>query len=166
MDGLQSVKTARDLLADVTPLRTDCGRLCGAACCRESEAGCGMLLFPYEEALYAPLPSGFSLMPHPAWEGALMLVCPGRCARRERPLACRIFPLLPLFFGEEARLSLDVRAWPVCPLMDSGLGGLRQDFVARARQAVRLLLEDEAQRAFMKRLSVDVAAYRRLDGAL
>ncbi len=44
---------ARSLLEEVTPLKSDCGRICGAACCASLEGEeTGMLLFPGEEALY------------------------------------------------------------------------------------------------------------------
>ena len=47
MDPLEAVKQARDLLERVTPLRRDCGGVCGAACCQSDEDGQGgMLLFP------------------------------------------------------------------------------------------------------------------------
>ena len=52
MDAITAVKAARELLKDLTPLKTDCGRLCQGACCQGDE-GTGMLLFPGEDALYA-----------------------------------------------------------------------------------------------------------------
>ena len=33
----ETLKKARKLLAEVTPLKTDCGRVCGARCCRPME---------------------------------------------------------------------------------------------------------------------------------
>ena len=51
------VARCRALLAEVTPLQTDCGRFCGAACCRSLPGEeTGMLLFPGEEAFYAGRP--------------------------------------------------------------------------------------------------------------
>jgi hypothetical protein len=48
-----TLKKARELLADVTPLKTDCGKVCGAKCCRSLEdEETGMLLFPGEEEAY------------------------------------------------------------------------------------------------------------------
>ena len=44
---------ARKRLEEVTPLKSDCGRVCGAACCRPVQGEeTGMLLFPGEEAFY------------------------------------------------------------------------------------------------------------------
>ena len=56
---------ARALLLNLTPLRQDCGALCGGACCTpDEEDRSGMMLFPGERALdvykrqaLAPAPS-------------------------------------------------------------------------------------------------------------
>ena len=83
-----TLTAARALLSDVTPLKSDCGRLCGGACCQPStEETQGMLLFPGEEALYAGL-DGYRVLD--CAEGKL-LICAGHCRREERPLSCRIF---------------------------------------------------------------------------
>ncbi len=39
---------AFDILGELTPLKADCGRLCGGACCK-GDAQTGMRLFPFEE---------------------------------------------------------------------------------------------------------------------
>lgn len=137
MDVLEAVMAARELLADVTPLNGDCGRCCGGACCQSDEDGQGgMLLFPGEEALYRPLPEGFSLSRDDGvLPGLTLLTCGGSCDRAQRPLSCRLFPLLPTPAG----CRLDRRAWAVCPLMESGKAGLRRAFVDAVSQAGRLL---------------------------
>ena len=137
MDALEAVMAARELLADVTPLNGDCGRCCGGACCQSDEDGQGgMLLFPGEEALYRPLPEGFSLSRDDGvLPGLTLLTCGGSCDRAQRPLSCRLFPLLPTPAG----CRLDRRAWAVCPLMESGKAGLRRAFVDAVSQAGRLL---------------------------
>ena len=62
MDALEAVLRARELLRDVTPLRRDCGQICGAACCGCDEDGQGgMLLLAGEERLYDPLPPSFCI---------------------------------------------------------------------------------------------------------
>ena len=56
MTTKEALLAARDLLEQVTPLSTDCGALCGAACCQDSpdeDSVAGMLLFPEEAPLYA-----------------------------------------------------------------------------------------------------------------
>ena len=46
-----TVLQARALVGGLTPLKSDCGALCGAACCQADEDGQGgMYLFPGEEA--------------------------------------------------------------------------------------------------------------------
>ena len=82
-----TVLRARALIGERTPLRSDCGQLCGAACCQADEDGQGgMYLFPGEEALLHGEDSDF----------APIYTCDGTCARENRPLACRIFPLTPV----------------------------------------------------------------------
>lgn len=111
-----------------------------------------MLLFPGEAALYEALPRGFkitadeSVMP----QGQL-LSCAGVCPREARPLACRLFPLYIAADGPESapRLAMDPRAWPVCPLMPSGMAGLSADFVKAAEKAAALLWTLPEVRAFL-----------------
>lgn len=143
---------AREALDQVTPLYRDCGALCALACCQSDEAGLGgMLLHPGEAALYNKLPPGFSIQKDCSLlpDGQL-LRCEGRCDRAERPLACRVFPLMFITKGEGLDVALDPRAWPLCPLMPSGIPGLRSDFVQAAQQAARLLAQSPAQRLFVQ----------------
>lgn len=149
-----AVLAARERLSTLTPLKSDCGRLCAGACCQGDEAT-GMLLFPGEEALYADcgfariIPARFSL----AGRQALLLVCRGACPREERPLSCRLFPLFLRFPANGMpRVRLDRRARAVCPLYDFGLSALDSAFVAAVREAYDLLLEDEACAAFLRAL--------------
>lgn len=154
MSAPSAVLDARALLSDLTPLKTDCGRLCAGACCRGDEAT-GMLLFPGEEALYAAcdfaqiVPADYEL----GGRRALLLVCRGHCPRGERPLACRLFPLF-LRFGPDGqpRVRMDARARAVCPLTDYGLSALDPAFVSAARAAYDLLLADEACARFLRDL--------------
>lgn len=150
----EAVSHARATLETLTPLRTDCGLTCGGACCRSLEGETtGMLLFPGEEADYADLP-GYRVLP--TEQGAL-LVCDGHCRREERPLSCRLFPLLPLIrqteAGEVIRVGTDQRAKTVCPLARQGKDALSAEFVSAVREVGRILAGDEAQRAFLLRLT-------------
>lgn len=150
-----AVLAARKLLATHTPLKNDCGVLCGAACCA-GDAQTGMLLFPGEEALYANcgfgrvIKANFLLADAPAF----LFVCEGRCLREERPLACRLFPLF-LRFGEEGqvRLTLDPRAAQICPLLDQGFTGLSIPFKNAARRAYKQLLLDPECAAYLHALN-------------
>ena len=154
MSEKDAVLAARELLEHLTPLKTDCGRLCQGACCRGDEAT-GMLLFPGEETLYADcafarvVETDFSLGGTPA----LLLVCGGHCDRKNRPLACRLFPLFLKFREDQSTaVRMDARARAVCPLTDYGVKGLDPQFRQAVRQAYNLLLEDEACAAYLKAL--------------
>ena len=154
MSEIHAVLAARELLENLTPLKTDCGRLCQGACCQGDEAT-GMLLFPGEEALYADctfarvVPTGFSLGGTPAQ----LLVCDGRCDRKNRPLACRLFPLFLKFREDQTPvLRMDARARAVCPLTDYGISALDGAFVAAAREAYALLMENERCAAYLRAL--------------
>ena len=154
MSEIDAVLAARELLKDLTPLKTDCGRLCQGACCQGDEAT-GMLLFPGEEALYEDcafarvVPTGFSLGGTPAQ----LLVCSGRCDRKNRPLACRLFPLFLKFREDQTPvLRMDARARAVCPLTDYGMRALDPEFKQAARRAYDLLLEDETCAKYLKAL--------------
>ncbi len=165
MDAETAARTARGLLSGATPLHFDCGLVCGRACCEEGEQGEGMLLFPGEEKLYQFLPDGFSLSPLPEMPGVSLLTCGGSCDRKERPLACRFFPLVPLAGRDEKgtvqlRLALDRRAWPVCPLMESGFRGLSLGFVEACQRAARALFACKEQRTFLQRLGDIVGQYK------
>ena len=154
MATLESVRAARALLCTLTPLKTDCGRLCQGACCRGDEAT-GMLLFPGEAALYEGcdfakvIPAEFDL----AGERAQLLVCDGHCERDNRPLACRLFPLYLRFLRSgKTKVKMDPRAAAVCPLTDYGVEALDSAFVEAARQAYDLLLGDETCARYLKEL--------------
>ena len=154
MFGTERILAAREALETLTPLRGDCGRTCGAACCRPDEDGNGgMLLFPGEETLYSPCPDWARLTPSADFPGQYLFTCDSRCDRAMRPLACRIFPLTPRVRAGEITVEPDVRAWPVCPLMACGLNGLSAAFVKAVREAMESLAQDEACLAYMKKLS-------------
>ena len=144
------ILTARERLGALTPLRRDCGRLCGASCCQADESGKGgMILFPGEETRYGAQTPWARISPGEiavAGRPLQMLTCDGTCDRAERPLACRVFPLTPVALDDKIDVVLDVRAWPVCPLMPHGMKGLDAAFVAAVRAAAALLWEDSACR--------------------
>ena len=154
MSSLNTVLAARDLLRELTPLKTDCGRLCGGACC-EGDEETGMLLFPGEDALYETcsfarvIPADFAL----GGEQVKLFVCAGRCERENRPLACRLFPLFLTFKDDgTTKLRIDRRAKSVCPLTDYGIKSLDPEFKQAARKAYDLLLEDKACAAYLRDL--------------
>ena len=141
---------ARALFDDLTPLHTDCGLTCAGACCQPlAGEDTGMLLFPGEEAYYEGR-EGYTMTPTSA---GTLLRCSGRCDRADRPLSCRLFPLLPLIRPDGVKVATDLRAKAVCPLARQGKDALLPEFVAAVRQAGRILAADEAQEAFLRRLT-------------
>ena len=146
-----TVSAAREKLKNVTPLKKDCGRVCGARCCRPLEGEeTGMLLFPGEEDAYAGL-EGWTV--RPVARGSLV-VCPGTCDRDRRPLSCRLFPLLPLI-GDDGniRVVTDLRAKAVCPLARQGKSALDPAFIDAVREAGELLARSDDQAVFLDMLA-------------
>lgn len=162
MTATERIAAARERLNDLTPLVGDCGRRCQGACCHADEDGKGgMLLFPGEEAFYDPCPAWARLTPSEEFEGQFLFTCQGRCERALRPLSCRIFPLTPRVRKGEPRVELDVRAWPVCPLMEYGMEGLSAEFTRAVQEIARDLWEDARCRAYLEALSERLAEYER-----
>lgn len=151
---MNTLEKARQLLETITPLYKDCGVACRYACCNADESGeNGMRLFPGEEVYYQAA-TGYRIL---KYNGFNHLVCTPPCQRHMRPLACRIFPLVIL---DNNKVTMDIRAWPVCPLMQSGKKGLRPDFIQAVEQVSQLLLADEVQAAFINQLSKEVETFQ------
>ncbi len=160
----KALEAARRLLENVTPLRGDCGRVCGAACCASLEGEeTGMLLFPGEEVFCRDFPGGTIRRTE---AGDALLICSGTCDRTKRPLACRMFPLLPVIREEGIRAETDLRARAVCPLSRRGRAALDPAFLSAVEEAGRILAEDEEQRAFLERLGEEQEELRRLRASL
>ncbi len=154
MTAAEALSAARDILSGVTPLKRDCGRVCGAACCEPDEEGRGgMLLFPAEEALYRGA-EGFKVTDCADLPGGRLVTCSGRCARDTRPLSCRFFPLWP---DARGRAAMDRRALGTCPLCRYGLKGLDPAFVRAAEEAAAVLVAVPEHRAFLEAVERRVA---------
>lgn len=146
-----AVSAAREKLKSVTPLKKDCGRVCGARCCRPLDGEeTGMLLFPTEAEAY---------MGKEGWEirktaRAELVICPGNCEREERPLSCRLFPLLPMI-GNDGEISVvtDQRAKAVCPLARQGKSAMDPGFIDAVREAGELLAQSDDQAVFLDLLA-------------
>ena len=108
-----------------------------------------MLLFPGEDAYYRDRP-GYELLDT---DTGPLLVCSGVCDRTDRPLSCRLFPLLPVLREEGVKVAMDARARAVCPLAAQGVRGLSEAFVEAVRQAGQALSQDETQQTFLRRLT-------------
>lgn len=158
------LQEARALFDHLTPLQADCGRLCSGRCCQPMEGeNTGMLLFPGEAVYYESLP-GYQVQQTPS---GFLLTCSGRCQREDRPLSCRLFPLLPVLRAEGVKVATDLRAKPVCPLARQGKSGLCPAFVEAVRTCGQLLCDDPQQRHFLLQLTAqqdDMRALRRRFG--
>ena len=140
---------AYGLLYDVTPKKTDCGALCGGACCYENsshgdDGECGMLLLPGEKELLCGA-DDFSFVKN---EDGDILVCNGKCLRELRPFACRIFPFYPKITNiggkDIIKILPDPRAVGICPICrDFRKRKTHILFLRNAKKAVRILLKDE-----------------------
>jgi len=147
------------ILEEHTPMKTDCGLMCGAACCHPDEDGQGgVYLFPGEAELLRDC-EWARVLPSPF---APVMLCDGACQRHRRPLGCRIFPLTPVR-GKSGRwtVRMDVRARAMCPLVPSGIGGLDPAFVRAARDALRCVAEDEEGEAFLEKWLALEEEYRK-----
>lgn len=154
-----ALRRALALLEDVTPLSTDCGRVCDGRCCRPSADSVGMLLLPGEETLL----TGEDYTITPA-DGGTLLTCDGHCRREKRPFACRVFPLFP-YVGEDGRVRAvyDPRSWRLCPLTQNcARVPLRRDFVRAVRRAGRILMRDADCAAFLRAQSREIDDLGRL----
>ena len=151
-----ALKEAYDLLYHKTPLGFyNCGRLCDGLCCRGD--GKGMWLYPGEEELFTDK-EGFALCEAEGNHGQPMVICSGECDRRERPLACRIFPLFPLVTEEDGRVNIEVIMDPragMCPL-SRGVKPIDPSFVRAVRRAAMYLVRDEEIKEYMKAVSLEL----------
>lgn len=142
-------KKAKRIMGDRTPLKKDCGLICGGACCKGDDRT-GMLLFPGECTDLAVTEEG----------GVRLAVCDGSCDREKRPLSCMIFPFFP-YVSEEGRIKVipDIRGYNVCPLVRE-YRDVRFDraFLRRVKLVGRLLCEDEECKAFLLDTSREIDA--------
>ena len=147
-------------IGDLTPMLADCGAPCGAACCHtDADGQGGVHLFPGEAAGLKDCDWVEGLLPG---SFAPVMMCAGRCDREKRPLGCRIFPLTPVR-GKNGKwtVRMDARARAMCPLTQSGIGGLNPDFVRAVRDALRIVAEDPEGDAFLERWHELEDAYRK-----
>ncbi len=143
----------------VSPLASDCGVLCGAACCTCEEDGeedfeLGIYLLPGEEKLFTGEETWLSWSAENAadydfpdsWTGKVYFVhctCAPHCPRTQRPLQCRFFPLTPHLY-EDGRLVLILSPLELpyrCPLIERRMT-LTPSFIRASYTVWRRLLQD------------------------
>ena len=147
---------ARACIGALTPLKTDCGALCGGACCEtDADGKGGVYLFPGESA------DEFVWGHVDADDFGQMLICDGPCDREHRPFACRIFPLTPVRNADgKWTVRLDARARRMCPLYRSGLRGMNPEFARACAKAVRTIAQTPEGTAFLERWAELERQYR------
>jgi hypothetical protein len=139
------------ILGDLTPLTVDCGVLCEGACCK-GDKNKGMILFPYEETVLSVTKTEF---------GGRLAVCDGKCDRKNRPLACRIFPFFPTV-DEKGRVFIekDFRAANLCPLLEhSDEIIFNPKFFKALKKAGKLLAKDKEILDFMRSSTEEIDTY-------
>ncbi len=159
-------KKAYRLLAHSTPLKFDCGLLCSSKCC-SGDSDMGMCLYPGEEVLLDSREDFLCIRKDKIQNtDVLFAVCEGKCQRKFRPLACRIFPYVP-YIDESGRLTVieDPRAKYLCPLlMEFTDLKIDKTFKRNVINAFRFLIRDEEIRQFIRLLSRVLDEYRKLTG--
>jgi len=139
------------VMGELTPLRVDCGVLCGGACCKGDDT-VGMRLFPGEETILAVKPTEV---------GGRLAVCDGSCDRQNRPLACRIFPFFPTIDDKgHIFVEKDYRAALLCPLIEhSDEIVFDPRFFKAVKKVGKLLANEEACRMFLYETTEEIDMY-------
>ncbi len=148
----------------LTPVPFDCGQLCGKLCC-QGDGESGMYLFPGEAKLFYGK-ENFSLLPTEFESGGKrvqMVVCHGPCKRTDRPLSCRVFPLIPLYRkGSTLQIIRDPRA-SICPLTHPEASGcIDSRFAREVNYAFRVLVKVPEVAEFLDDLSYILEDYKNL----
>ncbi len=140
------------ILNDLTPLKADCGQLCGGACCK-GDKSIGMRLFPHEKSDLNIITTD---------DGTRLAVCNGTCNRDERPLACRIFPFSPTIDDKNrVYVELDYRGYNLCPMIEH-FDEIMFDkrFLRAIKKIGKILVKDEECRKFLQESTEEIDTYR------
>ncbi len=158
-------KKAYRILEKSTPLKIDCGVLCGKACCK-GDQDTGMYLFPGEEEMLSQADDFISIKPTKLYSRygtpIKLAVCQSWCRRNLRPLSCRIFPLAP-YISDNGILDVitDPRAKALCPLAAyEDFIQIDPSFKKKVRKVFRMLAQDDEIREFILNLSKILDTYR------
>ena len=145
----------------LTPIRADCGKLCGGRCCKGGSRD-GMILFCGEEEFLNGV--RFLKISRDSMQGreVYFAVCRGCCRREYRPLSCRIFPFVPILKDGEIAVEFDPRAGRMCPLaQDTEREFIEKDFIAAVKSAGEQILTLPEGREFMTAYTQMLDEYRR-----
>ena len=156
------------LFDNCTPIKADCGQLCGKACCQGNG---GMYLFPGEKKVYELLSptwleisdSDFNYTCNGKKVNVPFASCSGSCDRYQRPLACRIFPLTPILDSNgKINIITDPRAKSVCPL-SKGLhtNEYNRKFVKNIERSFKLLMHNKCFAEYMKAYTEYINDFKR-----
>ena len=158
---LDTILRAYAAIGERTPLCSDCGALCGAACCESDGDGQGGVdLLPGEIELIGN--AEWMETSHDPRMDAEMIVCTAMCEREKRPFLCRVFPLCPVV-GRDGRwtVRMDARARAMFPLTRGGVRGLDPQFVRGCVRAVRILAEEPDGTDFLARWAAIEEEFRK-----
>ncbi len=145
------IKKVYKILENVTPLKYDCGSLCGCECCK-GDMQTGMVLFPGEEEL---LKNSTCFKVSETSDGKHLAVCSGSCDRNLRPISCRIFPLFPVKTENKIYVLDDPRAEGICPLA-RGEMTVDKKFVNAVYKAGKILAKNEETCAVLEILTDEI----------
>ncbi len=145
------IKKVHKILQNVTPLKSDCGKICGGECCK-GDADTGMLLFPGEENFLENI-DDFTIKSDNA--NRKILICNGCCNRNHRPISCRIFPLFPMLIDGKIYVIDDPRAKGICPLLYDEIK-LNKAFERKVGKAGKLLVKNNETSEFLQLISDEI----------
>lgn len=151
MNKEKVIKKAYKILENVTPLKNDCGKLCGGECCK-GDSETGMLLFPGEEVFFKSN-NDFKLTK--TSDGKNIVVCSGKCDREIRPLSCRIFPLFPMLVDNKIYVFDDPRAKGICPLLYDEMI-LDKKFEKAVYKAGKILTKNSETHLFLEQITEEI----------
>ncbi len=121
-----------------------------------------MYLFPGEEKLFAENSEDWFTITESnvvtgGGEKIFLFTCKGTCPRERRPLACRIFPLMPYLTGDGIlEMRPDPKAAALCPLLSpESAEQISEEFIDALYDAFALLIDDEKIIDFIELLSAD-----------
>lgn len=144
------------IVGELTPLKVDCGQLCGGACCK-GDSRTGMLLFPGEVSTLSVIKGE---------HGERLAVCNGKCDRQSRPLSCRIFPFFPTI-SENGKIFVepDLRAARLCPLIEhSDEIDFDPKFFKAVKKVGKILAKDDECRRFLEDITDEIDEIGKLIG--